>query len=192
MSLLLCLSLLPVLGWTENGFRPIPKTGEKPLKIPLNSSKSKSHDGFYPIDGEDEEEEQSVPKKRAGSSQDQDFADSVSSLEPSLEDFPGETVAGIPRLIRASPETEVFFRDLNTSYIIPQTDKHNRFFNAFDQASKRNQQVSFRVDPVSRRVLAMDGVDGVRAPAKAQGKVLSGAASTGGPGGGSSGTAGSR
>lgn len=174
MPFLICLSLLPLLGWAEsrNGSRSItPKTGSKPLKIPLGESRPKSAEGFYPIDGDGDGDEGATGEEAAPSSKKtvrtQDDGDVESGAEPSLEDFPGETVAGIPRLIRASPETEVFFRDLNLSYIIPQDSKHNRFFNAFDQASKLSRQVSFRVDPVSRRVLAMDGVDGVRAPAKA-------------------------
>lgn len=164
LSLLVCLSLMPVLCMAENfSSSKTPRTGEKPLKIPIKN------DGFYSIDGEED--------KKSPSNFDEPEEEKV----PTLDDFKGETVSGIPRLIRASPETEVFFRDINTSYIIPQSDKHNRFFHAFDQASKRNQAVSFRVDPVSRRVLAMDGVDGVRAPAKASGAVGS-SSSTGGSG----------
>jgi hypothetical protein len=67
----------------------------------------------------------------------------------------GEVVVGVPRLIRSAPETEVFFKDLNVSYIIPKNDNHNRSFEAVEKAIKSESAVSLRVDQKSRRVLGL-------------------------------------
>ncbi len=145
---------------------------------PLKSSKSaKTNDGFYRIDGgpgayegsqEKEKSEKKLEKESEKESEKENRAktevieEALAKEEPrTLDDFSGVTVSGIPRLIRASPETEIFFRDVNTSYIIPKDSKHNQYYHAFETASRLNKSVSFRVDPVSRRVLAVDGVNGV-------------------------------
>lgn len=78
-----------------------------------------------------------------------------------LDDFPGRTFTGKPRLIRTQDITEVFFRDLRDSYVIHSDSKHNRYYKVFDEASKLDQSVTFRADPRSRRILAVEGVDGV-------------------------------
>lgn len=151
------------------------KEGFRPLKNPV-----KSKNGFYSLNPADSEsssdfevpqapKEPSLERKNKDAGKAEipvDIAEEENGLiekEKSLEDFSGVTVSGIPRLIRASPETEVFFRDVNTSYIISQDSKHNQYFKVFEEASRVNKSVSFRVDPVTRRVLAMDGVQGVRA-----------------------------
>lgn len=132
---------------------------------------SKSNQGFYPLDNEEPIVEP-APKAQAlapapkPTRVEEEIAEPTEPKEISLEDFNGVTVSGIPRLIRASPETEIFFRDVNTSYIIPKDSKHNPYYEAFDQAIRTGKSVSFRADPISRRVLAVDGVLGVRAPAK--------------------------
>lgn len=67
----------------------------------------------------------------------------------------GQTVSGVVRLIRSSPQTEIFFKDLKQSYIIPKTSQHNKIYEACLQSSKTGKAVALQVDPVSRRVLAI-------------------------------------
>lgn len=69
------------------------------------------------------------------------------------EKLPGETISGVVRLIRTSPQTEVFFKDLKNSYIIPKDSQHNKIYEACLQSSKTGKPVTLQVDPKSRRVL---------------------------------------
>ena len=167
MQTLIFLIALSFFSGAALAQKPAKSNGFKPL---VNSGKSKS--GFYPIEGDEPEATpapvvQQTPQPKPKVLPEEEIEVAEAPKESTLDDFKGVTVSGIPRLIRASPETEVFFRDVNTSYIIPKDSKHNQFFEAFDQASRTNKSVSFRADPISRRVLAMDGVNGVRTPAKA-------------------------
>lgn len=99
--------------------------------------------------------------------------------EPAWNDLGGQSFTGVPRLIRQDPMTEVFFRDLKESYVIHTDSKHNANFKVFDEASRANRPVTFRADPVSRRILVVDGVAGARAPTTATGAGAA-PASTGG------------
>lgn len=83
-----------------------------------------------------------------------------------FEDLPGQTVTGVPRIMRQIHETEIFFTNLNQSYFIAHDNHHNRKFFAFEKAIKKGSSLSFRADPVSRRVLFVDGVDQASAQAK--------------------------
>lgn len=71
-------------------------------------------------------------------------------------------LSGIPRFIRGSPQTEVFFKDLKDSFIIPHNDSHNRILKAFIDAQKTGKPVNFRADPKVRVIL---GLSEVTAPA---------------------------
>lgn len=122
---------------SQNASKSESPAAEKPASKPK----------FVPIDEEEPAEEVEKPK--------------------TLNDFPGETYTGTPRLIRQNEITEVFFRDLNNSYVIHNDSRHNRFFKVFEEGASQNRPVSFRADPYSRRITAVDGVDGVTAPAPA-------------------------
>lgn len=64
-------------------------------------------------------------------------------------------VSGIPRLIRSSPQTEIFFSDLNTSYVIPQNDKHNEVFQKIAAAIKSRSAIKLKVDKKTRQILGL-------------------------------------
>jgi hypothetical protein len=78
----------------------------------------------------------------------------------------GTVISATPRLIRSQPETEVFFRDHNTSYVIPKDDGHNKTYELVEKAMKAKTKVSLRVDPKSRRVLGVEA----QAPSEEAGK----------------------
>jgi len=102
-----------------------------------------------------------------------------------FEDLPGLTVSGVPRVIRSAHETEVFFNNLNQSYFIQQDNFHNRKFYAVESAMKSGSSITFRADPVTRRILFVDGIDHASSkpkPQKMPASVDSGS-SSGGPSG---------
>lgn len=80
-------------------------------------------------------------------------------------------VSGTVRIIRAHPETEVFFTDLKNSVIIPKTSSHNRILEACEEARKKNAKISLRIDPISRQVKSLGEDSGIEK--KADGKLLS-------------------
>lgn len=67
---------------------------------------------------------------------------------------PGVAVQATVRLIRSSPQTEVFFTDRKESLIIPQGSQHNAIFEACLQSSKTRTPVSLRIDPKARIILS--------------------------------------
>lgn len=73
--------------------------------------------------------------------------------------FSAELITAKPRLVRSSPRTEVFFIDHSKSYWIDSDTKHNAYQKAFLEAAKKNQTISFSVDPETRKVIKVDGVD---------------------------------
>lgn len=83
-----------------------------------------------------------------------------------FEDMQGETKSAVPRVIRNLGVTEVLFLGLNQFYVIREDASHNAFFYAIDDARKKNKAISFRADPVSRRIVAVDGVKGATAARK--------------------------
>lgn len=68
-----------------------------------------------------------------------------------------QEVSGIVRMIRSNPETEVFFKDLKSSLIIPQGPQHNAIFKACEKSQKTNTPVSLMVDNASRRIMSLPG-----------------------------------
>ena len=75
-----------------------------------------------------------------------------------------------PLMVRSSPRTEIFFKDLKNSQWIDDDHNHNAFMNAFIEAAKKNKAISFRSDPETRKILKVEGVkdesgnDGVTKP----------------------------
>lgn len=73
---------------------------------------------------------------------------------------PGHAVLkGKPRLVRASPRTEVFFSDLRESYWILEDQQHNAFQRAFLEGIRKDKPVGFTADVKTRRVLSVNGVE---------------------------------
>jgi hypothetical protein len=69
------------------------------------------------------------------------------------EKMPGKEITGIVRLIRASPVTEVFFKDLKDSAIIPYSSKHNAIYEACEESRKKGTPVKLVIHPISREVI---------------------------------------
>ncbi len=93
----------------------------------------------------------------AGVSTNGETSSNEAKAQPSVgKDIHNEgQISGTPRLIRSQPETEVFFRDLNQSYIIPKDNRHNKIFEAVSKAIKTKSKVTLEVDPKSRRILGL-------------------------------------
>ncbi len=60
-------------------------------------------------------------------------------------------ISGVVRIIRGEPQTEVFFKDLKDSVIIPKDSKHNEIYALCADSMKTGKPVSLMMDPVSRR-----------------------------------------
>lgn len=83
-----------------------------------------------------------------------------------IRGVPVKEISGTVRLIRANPETEVFFKDLKDSLIIPKDSKHNQIFEACQQSQKTGRPVQIMVDPAGRRIL---GLPGAKSPSPSTG-----------------------
>lgn len=79
------------------------------------------------------------------------------SIEAAEEKLPASSraVSGVVRIMRASPETEVFFKDLKDSVIIPFGSRHNEIFSACEQSRKTGSPVHLIIDSKSRRALGV-------------------------------------
>ncbi len=77
----------------------------------------------------------------------------------------GDSIKGIPKVIRQSPSTEIFLIGVNGGFTIPQNESHNRLLNLFIAAKKENRPIGFTIDPKTRIILQVDGDPG---PYKAQ------------------------
>lgn len=139
-------------------------------------------DDFYPLDDEIPIVKPWAPKVKGGKSgvfspvpvneaieTDGSIAGSTAGGSPSeqpsevfYEDLSGTSVSGVPRLIRANPETEVFLRNVNGGFVLPPGARHNLMFEEFQRAMKTDKSVTFKYDAISRRVLHMDGLEGVK------------------------------
>ncbi|MEZ0392678.1 MAG: hypothetical protein ACAH59_10705 [Pseudobdellovibrionaceae bacterium] len=68
---------------------------------------------------------------------------------------PGKEISGVVRVIRAHPETEVFFKDFKDSVFIGKDSKHNQFYEACEESRKKGTPVKLVIHPISRRVLRL-------------------------------------
>ncbi|PWU16071.1 MAG: hypothetical protein C5B49_10990 [Bdellovibrio sp.] len=129
---------------------------------PPSASESKALPTFYRIDDPDDDEKDHVESEKPKKKVEDPPADPPAKT---LNDFPGETYTAVPRLIRTEPREEVFFRgDLNKSFFLPQDSSHNEIFKAFQDGADGYKQVTFRADPGTKQVLAVEGVRGVSKP----------------------------
>lgn len=67
-----------------------------------------------------------------------------------------EILSGTVRIIRKIDNTEVFFKDIKDSYIIPSGSGYSTIFKAMEQSQKKGSAVSFKANTKSRRVLSME------------------------------------
>lgn len=73
-------------------------------------------------------------------------------------------INGIPKLVRTNPNSEVFFYDINGSFVIPQAMGHNRIFNALIKAQNERKAIGILVDPKTNNVIGLEN-DSVSVPA---------------------------
>jgi hypothetical protein len=74
------------------------------------------------------------------------------------EDIQTEEVSGIVRVVRSSPETEIFFVDRKDSVIIPAFHRdHNKALKMSLDSVKTQKPVSFSIDPVSHQFVGLPG-----------------------------------
>lgn len=66
------------------------------------------------------------------------------------------TLTGTVRVMRKIEHTEVFFKDLPDSYVIPSGNKYSSIYNAMTESQKNGTAVTFRANTKSRRVLSME------------------------------------
>lgn len=77
---------------------------------------------------------------------------------------PDEAVlTGTVRVMRKLNHTEVFFKDLKDSYIIPSGNSYYSLYKAFNDSEKTGSAVSFKANTKARRVLSL--ADGPASPA---------------------------
>jgi len=74
---------------------------------------------------------------------------------PGVNQEKGTVIQGTVRILRGSPQTEVFFVDRKESLIIPNTRQHNEIFQACLRSSQTKTPVSLRIDPKSRTILSV-------------------------------------
>lgn len=74
------------------------------------------------------------------------------------EEVESEEVSGPVRVVRSSPETEIFFIDRKESVIVPSFHPdHNRAVKMGLDSIKNKKPVSFSVNPTSRRLISAGG-----------------------------------
>lgn len=59
------------------------------------------------------------------------------------------------RVIRGSPQTEVFFLDRKDSLVIPRNNQHNQILKACEESMKKGTAVQLVIDPKSRQILSL-------------------------------------
>lgn len=79
-----------------------------------------------------------------------------------------EEISATVRLIRAQPETEVFFKDYKHSLIIPKDSSHNAIYELCESSRKTGAPVKLSIDPITRTILSPQkssgNADGVSTP----------------------------
>lgn len=65
-------------------------------------------------------------------------------------------VAATPRLVRDYPVPEVFFNEMDGSYLIPTSDDYNRIMNALNSALSRKVPINMVIDVKTRMIKDID------------------------------------
>lgn len=76
-----------------------------------------------------------------------------------------EEVSGLVRVVRSSPETEIFFYDRKDSVIVPSFHpEHNKILKMSLDSIKNKKPITLSVNPVSRRLISKPAVKSVEEP----------------------------
>jgi hypothetical protein len=67
-----------------------------------------------------------------------------------------KTFSGTVRVLRKIDHTEVFFKDLPDSYVIPSGNSYSSIYKAFMNSQKTGASVTFKANIKSRRVLSIE------------------------------------
>lgn len=80
------------------------------------------------------------------------------------------SLSGTVNVIRKISVTEVFFKDLKDSYVIPSGSQHSQIYKALEESRKKGTPVSFRANSKSRRIVSIEsGSSEKKAPAVSEG-----------------------
>lgn len=83
---------------------------------------------------------------------------SFTSVVAQGEEVETEDISGVVRIVRSSPETEIFFIDRKDSVIVPQgAVDANKIIKMSLDSVKTKKSVSMTIDPVSRRFVSLPG-----------------------------------
>ncbi len=71
------------------------------------------------------------------------------------EETESEQVSGLVRVVRSSPETEIFFMDRKESVIVPSFHpEHNKVVKMSLDSIRNKKPISLSVNPVSKRLIS--------------------------------------
>lgn len=65
-------------------------------------------------------------------------------------------LSGTVRVMRKIGVTEVFFKDLSDSYVIPSGRHYSSLYKAFNESQKKGHKVSFRANTKTRHILTFE------------------------------------
>lgn len=74
-------------------------------------------------------------------------------------------LSGHVRVMRKIDKTEVFFKDLKDSYIIPSGSSYGGLFKAFEQSQKKGTTVHFKANIKTRQILSLESAPSQVSPA---------------------------
>lgn len=79
-------------------------------------------------------------------------------LNSHAEETETEDISGVVRVIRSSPEVEIFFVDRTESVIVPaHAADGNKIIKMSNDSIKSKKSISMTIDPVSRRFISLPG-----------------------------------
>lgn len=73
-------------------------------------------------------------------------------IRDSGDEAKGIQVQGSVRIVRGSPETDVFLNGVSERIVIPVNAKHNEIMDECVNSMKTGKSLSFTIDPVSREI----------------------------------------
>ncbi len=130
----------------------------------LHAGAADSKPKFEPIQSDEDEKSDAGSADRATDKTAEKMLGSISTTKTGeakpaeeiwIRGVQAKEVSGVVRLIRANPETEVFFKDLKDSLIIPKDSGHNKIYAACEESQKKGKPVKLLIDPVGRRILSL-------------------------------------
>jgi hypothetical protein len=83
----------------------------------------------------------------------------TSTTQPSAPlaptDSATQSISAKVRVIRGSPQTEVFFLDRKDSLVIPRNSQHNQILKACEDSMKKGTAVQLVIDSKNRQILSL-------------------------------------